>query len=170
MTLHRPPARYRCLQPLKKQQLLIDWNKTATDYPRTSSIHRIFEDQARRTPDAIALTAGDQSLTYSELNEKANQLARFLDSGGIKPGARVALCLDRSLEVIAGLLAILKVGAAYVPVDASYPASRLTFLIEDSQAQALLTDRAIAAKLPELATNVISSRRRLADYCARIGC
>ena len=143
------------LTAAQKQQLLIDWNHTATAYPRTSSIHRIFEEQARRTPDAIALTAGDKSLTYSELNEKANQLARFLDSGGIKPGARVALCLDRSLEVIAGLLAILKVGAAYVPVDASYPASRLTFLIEDSQAQALLTDRAIAAKLPELATNVI---------------
>ena len=143
------------LTPAQKQQLLIDWNHTATAYPRTSSIHRIFEEQARRTPDAIALTAGDKSLTYSELNEKANQLAHFLDSGGIKPGARVALCLDRSLEVIAGLLAILKVGAAYVPVDASYPASRLTFLIEDSQAQALLTDRAIAAKLPELATNVI---------------
>ena len=143
------------LTAAQRQQLLIDWNHTATDYPRTSSIHRIFEEQARRTPDAIALTAGDQSLTYSELNEKANQLARFLESGGVKPGARVALCLDRSLEVVAGLLAILKAGAAYVPVDASYPASRLTFLIEDSQAQALLTDRTLAAKLPKLATNVI---------------
>jgi amino acid adenylation domain-containing protein len=143
------------LTAAQKQQLLIDWNRTETDYPRTSSIHRIFEEQARRTPDAIALTAGDRSLTYSELNEKANQLARFLESNGVKPGARVALSLDRSLEVIAGLLAILKVGAAYVPVDASYPASRLTFLIQDSQAQALLTDRAIAAKLPELTTNVI---------------
>jgi amino acid adenylation domain-containing protein len=139
----------------QKQQLLVDWNATATDYPRTSSIHRIFEEQARRTPASIALTAGDKSLTYAELNEKANQLAHFLETSGVEPGARVALCLDRSLEVIAGLLAILKVGAAYVPIDASYPASRLSFLIEDSQAQALLTDRATAAKLPALATNVI---------------
>jgi amino acid adenylation domain-containing protein len=139
----------------QERQLLIDWNATAAEYPRTSSIHRIFEEQVRRTPSNVALTAGDKLLTYAELNEKANQLARFLETSGIKPGARVALCLDRSLEVIAGLLAILKVGAAYVPVDASYPASRLSFLIEDSKAQALLTDRATAGKLPALATNII---------------
>ena len=143
------------LTPAQKQQLLFDWNRTTTDYPRTSSVHRVFEDQARRTPDSVAVTFGDRSLTYVELNEKANQLARFLEINGVKPGARVALCLDRSLEVIVGLLAILKAGAAYVPVDATYPATRLAFLIDDSQAQCLLTDRAIAAKLPQLATNVI---------------
>jgi amino acid adenylation domain-containing protein len=139
----------------QRQQLLFDWNNTATEYPRTSSIQRVFEKQAKSTPEATAVTFGDQSLTYFELNEKANQLAHFLESTGVKPGARVALCLDRSLEVIVGLLAILKAGAAYVPVDATYPASRLSFLIEDSKAQCLLTDRAIAAKLPVLPTNII---------------
>ena len=143
------------LTAAQKQQLLIDWNQTATVYPRESSIHRVFEEQAERTPEAVSVTAGDRSLTYAELNEKANQLAYFLESSGVKPGARVALCLDRSLEVVVGLLAILKAGAAYVPVDPTYPASRLSFLIHDSQAQALLTQRSIAATLPQLATNVI---------------
>ncbi len=144
------------LTAAQKQQLLIDWNQTATVYPRDSSIHRVFEEQAARTPDAIAVTAGDRSLTYTELNEKANQLAHFLEKSGVKPGARVALCLDRSLEVVVGLLAILKAGAAYVPVDPTYPASRLSFLIHDSQAQALLTQRSVATTLPKLATNVIT--------------
>jgi amino acid adenylation domain-containing protein len=144
------------LTAAQKQQLLIDWNQTATVYPRDSSIHRVFEEQAARTPNAVATTFADQSLTYAELNEKANQLAHFLESSGVKPGARVALCLDRSLEVVVGLLAILKAGAAYVPVDPTYPESRLSFLIHDSQALALLTQRSIAGKLPQLATNVIS--------------
>ncbi len=139
----------------QKQQLLFGWNQTATEYPRSSSIHRVFEQQARSTPDSIAVSFGLQSLTYAELNENANQLAHFLEKSGVRPGMRVALCLDRSLEVIVGLLAILKAGAAYVPVDASYPASRLSFLIEDSQAHSLLTNRAIAANLPQLKTNII---------------
>ena len=151
----QPVGQVSLLTAEQKQQLLFDWNRTATDYPRTSSIQRVFEDQSRRTPESIAVTFGDQSLSYTELNEKANQLAHFLEKSGVRPGARVAICLDRSLEVIVGLLAILKAGAAYLPVDASYPGSRLSFLIEDSQAQCLLTTRAIAAKLPQLATNVI---------------
>ncbi|HTD55954.1 MAG TPA: amino acid adenylation domain-containing protein [Silvibacterium sp.] len=151
----QPASRVSLLTPAQKQQQLLDWNQTAAQYPRTSSVHRVFEQQARSTPDAIAVTFGNQSLTYSELNEKANQLAHFLEKSGVEPGMRIAICLDRSLEVIVGLLAILKAGAAYVPVDASYPASRLSFLIEDSQAQSLLTTRTIAANLPQLKTNIV---------------
>ncbi|MBV8436658.1 MAG: amino acid adenylation domain-containing protein [Silvibacterium sp.] len=151
----QPAAHVSLLTAAQKRQLLFDWNQTTAEYPRTSSIHRVFEQQARSTPDGIAVTFGKQSLTYTELNEKANQLAQFLEKSGVRAGMRVAICLDRSLEVIVGLLAILKAGAAYVPIDASYPASRLSFLIEDSQAHSLLTNRSIAADLPQLATNVI---------------
>jgi amino acid adenylation domain-containing protein len=151
----QPAGQVSLLTAAQKQQLLSDWNQTTAEYARTSSVHRVFEQQARSTPGGIAVTFGKQSLTYAELNEKANQLAHFLDKSGVRPGMRVAICLDRSLEVIVGLLAILKAGAAYVPVDASYPASRLSFLIEDSQAHSLLTNRAIAQNLPQLATNVI---------------
>jgi amino acid adenylation domain-containing protein len=151
----QPVGSVSILTPAQKQQLLVEWNQTATEYPRSSAIHRVFEEQAARTPDAVAVVYGSQSLTYSELNEKANQLAHFLRSSGIQPGARVALCLDRSLEVVVSLLAILKIGAAYVPVDPTYPASRLSFLIQDSEARVLLTQTAIAANLPELATNII---------------
>jgi amino acid adenylation domain-containing protein len=101
------------------------------------------------------VVSDQHSFTYAELNEKANQLARFLQQIGITPGSRVALCLNRSAEVIVSLLAILKTGAAYVPIDPSYPAPRLKYLVEDSAAPALLTNRALAAKLPELPTNVI---------------
>ncbi|MBV8629390.1 MAG: amino acid adenylation domain-containing protein, partial [Silvibacterium sp.] len=151
----QPAGQVSLLTVAQRNELLYEWNQTTTEYPRASSIHRVFEQQARSTPGAVALTFGQQSLTYAELNEKANQLAQFLGKSGVKPGMRVAICLDRSLEVIVGLLAILKAGAAYVPVDASYPASRLSFLVEDSQAQSLLTTRSIATTLPKLATNII---------------
>src|SRR6202034_165583 len=94
-------------------------------------------------------------LTYTELNDKANQLARFLQNSHVKPGARVALCVERSLEVVVSVLGILKAGAAYVPIDPSYPASRLAYLIADSGAQVLLTKRPIAANLPNLSTNMV---------------
>ncbi|MBV8674397.1 MAG: amino acid adenylation domain-containing protein, partial [Acidobacteriaceae bacterium] len=151
----QPTGKVSLLTAEQKDQLLFGWNQTSAEYPRLSSIHRTFEQQASSTPGAVAITFGHQSLTYGELNEKANQLAHFLERSGVKPGMRVAICLERSLEVIVGLLAILKAGAGYVPIDASYPVSRLSFLLEDSQAHSLLTDRAIAAKLPQLATNII---------------
>ncbi len=135
-------------------QILNGWNRTEVEYPRDSSIHRVFEEQVKLTPDAVAVI-GEQSLSYNELNEKANQLARFLESSGVRPGGRVALCLERSLEAVVSLLGTLKAGAAYVPIDPTYPVSRLSYLIEDSQAQALLSSRSIVANLPSLPVNVI---------------
>jgi amino acid adenylation domain-containing protein len=151
----QPVEQVSLLTAAQLQQILVDWNATDSKYSRDLPIHRVFEQQVERTPDAIALVGGNASLTYSELNEKANQLAYFLQKSGVALGDRVAVSLNRSLEVIVSLLAILKVGAAYVPVDPSYPASRLSFLIEDSEAKALLTQRAIASDLPQLATNII---------------
>jgi amino acid adenylation domain-containing protein len=152
----QPAAQVSLLTPEQMQQILVTWNRTDTTYPRELPIQRVFEQQVERTPKAVAIVGGSSSLTYFELNEKANQLAHFLQKAGVTPGARVAVCLNRSLEVVVSLLGILKAGAAYVPVDPSYPASRLAFLIEDSQAKVLLTQRSIAADLPALSTTVIA--------------
>jgi amino acid adenylation domain-containing protein len=143
------------MTPLQEQAVLIDWNKTAADYPRTSSIHRLFEKQASETPAAVAVVSDQHQFTYADLNEKANQLARFLIRSGVTPGSRIALCLTRSAEVIVSLLGILKTGAAYVPIDPNYPAPRLQYLVEDSGAPLLLTNRTLAAKLPSLHTNTV---------------
>jgi amino acid adenylation domain-containing protein len=151
----QPAEQVSLLTASQLQEILATWNATDTQYPRDLPIQRVFEQQVERTPDAIALVGSNASLTYFELNEKANQLAHFLQKSGIAPGDRVAISLHRSLEVVVSMLAILKTEAAYVPVDPSYPASRLSFLIQDSQAKVLLTHRSIAADLPQLSTNLI---------------
>lgn len=152
--VRRPLREISLLSPRQTEEILVAWNSTAAEYPRYSSVHRVFEQQATLTPNRVAVT-GERALTYSELNEKANQLARYLQTSGVKPGARIAFCLERSLEAVVSMLAILKTGASYIPVDQSYPAARLSYLIEDSRAEALLCHRAFAARLPGIQTNVI---------------
>ncbi|MFT4114294.1 amino acid adenylation domain-containing protein [Silvibacterium sp.] len=151
----KPSTEIPLLTAEQSHQILVEWNRTATEYPRHASIHRLFELQAEKTPNATAVVSDQHSFTYAELNEKANQVANFLRRSGVKPGTRVAMSLPRSPEVIVSLLAVLKTGAAFVPVDPSHPAARLKFLIEDSSAPVLLTNRATAAKLPELGVNLI---------------
>ena len=151
----QPVGQVSLLTAEQLQQILITWNATDAVYPRELSIQQVFEQQVEATPKAIAVVGGNDTLTYAELNEKTNQLAHFLLKSGVKHGDRVAVSLNRSLEVIVSLIAILKVGAAYVPVDPSYPASRLAFLIQDSQAKVLLTQRTIASELPALETNIV---------------
>jgi amino acid adenylation domain-containing protein len=152
--IRRPLREISLLSSRQKEEILVAWNSTAAEYPRYSSVHRVFEQQATLTPNRIAVT-GERVLTYYELNEKANQLARYLQTSGVKPGARIAFCLERSLEAVVSMLAILKTGASYIPIDQSYPAARLSYLIEDSRAEALLCHRAFAARLPGIQTNVI---------------
>lgn len=112
-------------------------------------IHQMFESQSLQTPDAIAVTFQDRQLTYQELNQKANQVAHYLQSLGVKPETLVGVCIDRSLEMLVVLLAILKAGGAYIPLDPSYPADRLAFTIEDSKLQILLTEQAQLEYLPQ---------------------
>ena len=128
----------------ERQQLLAAWNDTLTDYPREKCVHELFEAQAGRTPGATAVAFEDQRLTYQELNERANQLAHYLRTREVKPGVRVAICVDRSPEMLVGLLGILKAGAAYVPLDPAYPEERLAFILEDSRASVLLTQAHLA--------------------------
>ncbi|MBZ4401240.1 non-ribosomal peptide synthetase, partial [Myxococcus sp. AS-1-15] len=118
--------------------LLTEWNATRTEYPRDASIPALFEAQVSRTPDAVAVAFEGERLTYAELNRRANQLAHHLCRLGIEPGSRVGLFARRSLEMVVATLGILKAGAAYVPLDPSYPDERLSFMCEDSELAALL--------------------------------
>ena len=123
----------------EKHQLLVEWNDTNTDYPQDKCIHQLFEEQVNRTPDAIAVSFQDQNLTYRELNRRANQLAHYLQKLGVKPNILVGICIERSLEMIVGLLGILKAGGAYVPLDPNYPPERIEYMIADAQMPVLLT-------------------------------
>ena len=132
----------------EKQQILIQWNNTNVDYQNNATIQQLIEQQVDKTPDAIALVFNEHQLTYRELNKRANQLAHHLRSKGVGPDVLVGICLERSLELVIGLLGILKAGGAYVPLDPGYPQERLAFMIEDAQAPVLLTQQGLLRKLP----------------------
>jgi amino acid adenylation domain-containing protein len=136
------------LSPNEQHQLLVEWNHTQTDYPHHCCIHQLFEAQVEQTPDAIALAFEQQQLSYSELNRHANQLAHHLQQLGIGPDVRVGICVQRSLEMVVGLLGILKAGGAYVPLDPTYPPERLAFILQDSQMPVLLTQQSLVSELP----------------------
>ncbi len=136
-------------------QLLVEWNNTDTPYSYTQCIHQLFEEQVKRTPDAVAVVFKGEKLTYNELNHRANQLAHYLQSLGVKPDQLVGICLERSLEMIVGLLGILKAGGAYVPLDPEYPIERLSFMLEDAQLSVLLTQQKLGETLPQHQASII---------------
>ncbi|WP_163998551.1 non-ribosomal peptide synthase/polyketide synthase [Pyxidicoccus caerfyrddinensis] len=140
----------------ERHQVLVEWNDTRKDFPADACIHHLFEQQVALRPDAIAVEFGDARLTYRELDARANQLAHLLRSHGVGPDTLVALCLERSLELIVSLLAILKAGGGYLPLDASYPAQRLAFMLEDAPPRLLVTSRALRSQLsvPEHLTSL----------------
>jgi amino acid adenylation domain-containing protein/non-ribosomal peptide synthase protein (TIGR01720 family) len=139
----------------EQQQLLIEWNDTQVDYLQDKCIHQLFEEQVERTPDAVAVVFDNQQLTYHELNSRANQLANYLKTLGVKPDVLVGICVERSLEMVVGLLGILKAGGAYVPLDPEYPIERLHFMLEDAQVRVLLTQQRLLEKLPEHQSHVV---------------
>ena len=136
------------LSATERQQVVVDWNDTAVDYPKTLRLHDLFEAQVEQTPDAVAIQFKDQSLTYAELNQRANQLAHHLQKLGVRPEICVGICIERSLEMIVGLLAILKAGGAYVPLDPTYPADRLAHIQADAELAAVLTLQKFESLLP----------------------
>ena len=137
------------LPDAQQQQLLGEWNNTATEYPQDKCIHQLFEEQVKRTPDAMAVVFCDQRLTYEELNERANQLAHYLQSLEVKAEMLVGLCIERSIEMLVGLLGTLKAGGAYVPLDPSYPQQRLAYMLEDAAVPVLLTTKSLLEILPK---------------------
>jgi surfactin family lipopeptide synthetase A len=142
------------LNATQRHQLLVEWNDTQADYPQ-KCIHQLFEEQVDRTPDAVAVVFEDRQLTYQQLNCRANQLARYLNHLGVKSDTLVGICMERSLEMIVGLMGILKAGGAYVPLDPEYPQERLAYIMEDTQTPVLLTQEKWVNSLPKLATKVV---------------
>ena len=143
------------LTAAEQHQLLVEWNNTQTDYPNNTCIHQLFEAQVERTPNAIAVIFENEQLTYQQLNHRANQLAHHLQKLGVKPEVLVGICVERSLEMVVGLLAILKAGGAYVPLDPAYPFERLSLMIKDAQPSVLLTQERLVEELPSHGTQVI---------------
>jgi len=139
----------------QQTHLLTDSNQTNVDFPLNKCIHQLFEEQAERTPDAVAVVFEESHLTYRKLNTRANQLAHHLKGLGVKPEVLVGICVERSIEMIVGILGILKAGGAYVPLDPSYPQKRLAFMMKDAQVPVLLTQENVLAKLPEQEAEVI---------------
>ena len=143
------------LTEAERHQLVVEWNDTRVDFPRDACLHQLFEAQVERTPDAVAAIFGDQQLTYRELNGRANQLAHYLRALGVESEARVGICVERSVEMVVGILGILKAGGAYVPVEPSYPKERLAFMLEDTRVPVLLTQRRLLEVLPEVEAQII---------------
>ena len=133
---------------IQKEKILFDFNNTTFDYSQDKCLHQLFEEQVNKTPNAVAVKFEAQELTYNELNKLANQLAHYLQILGVKPEVLVGICVDRSLEMLVGLLAILKAGGAYIPLDPNYPQERLSYMLEDSQISILLTKSQLLAKIP----------------------
>src|SRR6266567_3878700 len=140
-------SRLPLLSQAERQQLLVEWNHTAAEYPKTQCLHQLFEQQAAKTPERLALRCGEQTFTYRALNESANQLAHYLRKQGVGPDRPVGLCLDRSAETMIAVLAILKAGGAYVPLNGDNPPARLKQQLEG--AAALITESKLAAQMPE---------------------
>lgn len=153
------PSRSLCSLPLltktEQNQLLEQWNTITTEYPQDKCIHQLFEEQVEKTPDAVAVVFEEQHLTYRELNQRANQLAHYLQKLGVESEALVGICVERSLEMVIGILGILKAGGAYIPLDPSYPQQRLAFMLENSQIQVLLSQQNLVAQLGDYAAKVI---------------
>lgn len=135
------------LSEAEKHQLLVEWNDTKRDYPKDKCIHQLFEEQVERTPDAVAVVFEDQKVTYRELNASANQLAHYLQKLGVGPEVLVGICVERSIEMVVGLLGILKAGGAYLPLDPGYPKDRIAYILKDTQASILLTEKRLLEDL-----------------------
>lgn len=137
------------------QQLICEWNKPQIEYRKDKCLNELFEEQVERTPDAVAVVHGEERLSYRELNLRANQLAHHLRKLGVGPEVLVAILIERSPEMVVGLLGILKAGGAYVPLDPAYPQERLSFIIRDAQAQVLVTQERLSCCLPTQTANVV---------------
>ncbi len=144
----QPISEVAILSKDERQQVLVAWNNIQMDYPQDCCIHELFEAQVAQTPDAIAVVFGEKCLTCGELNRRANQLAHYLLASGLRSEELVGICMERSMEMITGVLGILKAGGAYVPLDPTYPKERLSFMLADSHISVLLTTEAQLMNLP----------------------
>jgi len=149
-------SRLPLMSEAERHQILSSWNATQAEFPERRCIHQLFEEQAGRAPDDVAVVYGSERVTFGELNARANQLAHHLQRLGLGPETRVAICMDRSVDMLVGLLGILKAGCAYVPLEPGFPAERLSFILADSQAQLLLTANRLLTSLPTMAAQILT--------------
>jgi natural product biosynthesis luciferase-like monooxygenase protein len=150
-----PVGRIPLLSADERRKVLVDWNATARALAGEACVHRLFEQQAARTPDAVALVFRGQSLSYRELDGRANALAHHLRELGVAPDVPVGVCVERSLELMIATLAVQKAGGAYVPIDPGYPKERIALMVEDSQAPVLITQQRLLARLPSHEARVV---------------
>ncbi|HSU17579.1 non-ribosomal peptide synthetase [Longimicrobium sp.] len=160
----RPLRAIEVLPEAERRQVVEGWNATAAEYPHAACLHHLFEAQVERTPDALALTFEGDSITYRELNARANRIAHHLVARGVGPDVRVGLCVERSLEMMAGLLGVLKAGGAYVALDPEYPEERLRYMLVDSEPAVLLTCGASADRFGGLGVPVVALDRDAAAW------
>ena len=143
-----PISSLRLLPKEEVRRLVHEWNDTTSAYPKDACISELFAEQAKRTPNAVAVIVDDEQLTYRELNRRTNRLANYLQSAGVGPEMTVGLCVERSLDMVVGLLGILKAGAACIPLDPAYPPERLAYMLDDAKAVAVVTHQQYSANLP----------------------
>src|ERR1700730_4970864 len=139
----------------RRHQILEEWNETKQEYPRDKCVPELFEEQVERTPEAVAVEYEGEELSYRELNERANRLAHDLIGRGVGPEDVVGICVERSLEMVVGLLGILKAGAAYLPLDPEYPRQRLALMLEDARPVCVLTMRGTEGRVPDGAESIV---------------
>jgi len=162
--VQQPVHQLRMVGEAERQQLLVEWNQTSSAYPQLS-IKELFEQQAARTPEAVAVTFEDEQLSYHELNERANQLAHYLREQGVGLELLVGISLERSVELVVALLGVLKAGGAYLPLDAGYPPERLALMLGEAEVTVLLTQQSLLGRLPKpLPERVICLQRGGAQF------
>ncbi|UXY50549.1 non-ribosomal peptide synthetase [Pseudomonas tohonis] len=159
-----PIAELPLLSPAERETQLHGWNATATEYPLDTPVHQLIETQVQRTPDAPALAFGAETLSYAELNRRANRLAHALIARGVGPDSLVGIAVERSIEMVVGLLAILKAGGAYVPLDPEYPAERLAYMLDDSGVKLLLSQSHLELPLAEDVQRIDLDRAPFDDF------
>ena len=151
----RSVQRLPLLSDAERRRILLEWNATQRDYPRLKCVHDLIEEQTQRNPDAIAVTFENQSLTYSQLDRQANQLARHLIKVGVTPGSLVGVSMERSLEMLTALLGIWKAGAGYLPLDPAYPRDRISYILEETATPVLITQSKLVPRLPVIDTRLV---------------
>jgi amino acid adenylation domain-containing protein len=151
----RPLSSLEILTPAERNQILLEWNETRIDYQQESCLHELFEAQARRTPEAVAIVCEEEEISYGELNRMGDKLARFLRQKGVTTDQRVGLLMERSVDMIVGQLGVLKAGGTYLPLDPDYPHDRLSFMLQDAAVLILLTQERLAGRVPQSEAMVI---------------
>ena len=148
-------SQYSILSDVERDQILRTWNATAVEYPRDRRVEDLFTEQARRTPQAVAVQFGEHALRYGELDDQSDRLAHYLRNLGVRGGANVAICAEPSTKMIVGLLGILKAKAGYVPIDPKYPEERISIMLTESRADFILTDKALASRFSGIGIEVV---------------